>query len=164
MYPRMSKAPKLSMRSWPNLGRLKEATVQVTHPNLWHRINVIKSMDYWCTISRAWKSQTIWNGLLDRQAEVMHLCIRSWSSANMSLTILSFRVTCMQYWANKRESLGLFNHMKTTKYNFGDPADPKFMVVPESSEIGKWHSCSRILINFSITYLTFLGLNNERLL
>ena len=36
-----------------------------------------------------------------------------------------------------RESLGLFNHMKTTKYNFGDPADPKYGVVPQSSEIGK---------------------------
>ena len=43
----------------------------------------------------------------------------------------------MEHWANKKESLELFNHMKTTKYNFGDPADPKYGVVPQSSEIGK---------------------------
>merc|ERR1712062_441790 len=42
----------------------------------------------------------------------------------------------MEHWANKKESFELFNYMKPTKYNFGDPADPKYGVVPQSSEIG----------------------------
>ena len=54
----------------------------------------------------------------------------------------------MHKWANNGEVM--FNHMKTSKYNFGDPADPENGVDPMSSEIGKWHSCSRILINSSI--------------
>ena len=44
----------------------------------------------------------------------------------------------MKNWINKKESLMVFDHMKkTSKYNIGDPADPKYGVIPQSSEIGK---------------------------
>merc|ERR1712062_550779 len=49
----------------------------------------------------------------------------------------------MKHWKNKNESSSMilneesfFEYEKTSKYNIGDPADPKYGVIPQSSEIG----------------------------
>ena len=58
----------------------------------------------------------------------------------------TFNLESMKHWNNI--PFKMFEGCSASKYNDGDPADPKFGVLPQSSEIGNDQLIISLLISF----------------
>ena len=102
------------------------------------------------------RSTMLVNGLLIHYfkslniADNMSRIVGSWGSLDLCVIVHhflklgdhvidnTFASDDMKYWVDKEESLLIFEyHSQPGKYNDGDPADPKYGVIPQSSDVGK---------------------------